>query len=144
MVFFFFQKPEQTKTSHFLLSLVQGHGDNRAKVRKSPRKFPTILNVAFSWQLQIFSQFPKLLQSYLNRRVIIYLEILQGNEGLKLPSPYIFMCCVLFLVAQLCPTLETPQTVACQASLSMGFSRQEYWSGLPFPSPLHLYRECLL
>ena len=29
----------------------------------------------------------------------------------------------------------TPQTVAYQASLSMGFSRQEYWSGLPFPSP---------
>ena len=28
-----------------------------------------------------------------------------------------------------------PWTVACQASLSMGFSRQEYWSGLPFPSP---------
>ena len=26
-------------------------------------------------------------------------------------------------------------TIACQASLSMGFSRQEYWSGLPFPSP---------
>ena len=26
-------------------------------------------------------------------------------------------------------------TVACQASLSMGFFRQEYWSGLPFPSP---------
>ena len=29
----------------------------------------------------------------------------------------------------------TPWTVAHQASLSMGFSRQEYWSGLPFPSP---------
>ena len=28
-----------------------------------------------------------------------------------------------------------PWTVACQAPLSMGFSRQEYWSGLPFPSP---------
>ena len=27
----------------------------------------------------------------------------------------------------------TPRTVAHQASLSMGFSRQEYWSGLPFP-----------
>ena len=26
-------------------------------------------------------------------------------------------------------------TVACQAPLSMGFPRQEYWSGLPFPSP---------
>ena len=39
------------------------------------------------------------------------------------------------LVAQSCPTLATPWTVACQAPLSMGFSRQEYWSGLPFPSP---------
>ena len=29
----------------------------------------------------------------------------------------------------------TPWTVAYQASQSMGFSRQEYWSGLPFPSP---------
>ena len=29
----------------------------------------------------------------------------------------------------------TPWTVAYQASLSMGFSRQECWSGLPFPSP---------
>ena len=31
-------------------------------------------------------------------------------------------------------TLKTPRTVACQAHLSMGFSRQE-WSGLPFPLP---------
>ena len=32
-------------------------------------------------------------------------------------------------------SFATPWTVACQASPSMGFSRQEYWSGLPFPSP---------
>ena len=30
----------------------------------------------------------------------------------------------------------TPWTVAHQAPLSMGFSKQEYWSGLPFPSPM--------
>ena len=36
--------------------------------------------------------------------------------------------------AKSCPTLAIPWTVACQAHLSMGFSRQEYWSGLPFPS----------
>ena len=30
---------------------------------------------------------------------------------------------------------STPWYVTCQASPSMGFSRQEYWSGLPFPSP---------
>ena len=29
----------------------------------------------------------------------------------------------------------TPWSIACQAPLSMGFSRQEYWSGLPFPTP---------
>ena len=31
--------------------------------------------------------------------------------------------------------LVTPRTVAYQAPLFMGFSRQEYWSGVPFPSP---------
>ena len=33
----------------------------------------------------------------------------------------------------------TPWTMACQALLSIGFSRQEYWSGLPFPSPVRKY-----
>ena len=42
------------------------------------------------------------------------------------------------LVAKSCPTLVTPWTVACQAPLSMRFSRQEYWSGLPLPPPGHL------
>ena len=36
------------------------------------------------------------------------------------------------------PTLVTPWTVACQDPVSMGFPRQEYWSGLPFPSPGYL------
>ena len=58
---------------------------------------------------------------------------------------------VLYLVRQLDPTklkkvkslshvwlFATPWTVAYQASLSMRFSRQEYWSGLPFPSPRDL------
>ena len=43
--------------------------------------------------------------------------------------------CFCFLVAKSCPTLATPCTVARQAPLSMGFPRQEYRSGLPFPSP---------
>ena len=38
-------------------------------------------------------------------------------------------------VVKSCLTLVIPWTVACQAPLSMGFSRQEYWSELPFPSP---------
>ena len=34
------------------------------------------------------------------------------------------------------PLFATPWTAACQASLSMGFSRQEYWSELPLSSPV--------
>ena len=40
------------------------------------------------------------------------------------------------LVAKLCPTLATPWTVACQAPLSIGFSRQEYGVGCHFSLPL--------
>ena len=46
-------------------------------------------------------------------------------------------CCLpsRFSHVQLC---ETPWTAAYQASQSMGFSRQEHWSGLSFPSPKHM------
>ena len=37
-------------------------------------------------------------------------------------------------VSMLCRTLGAPWTVACQAPLAMGFSKQQYWSGLPFHS----------
>ena len=40
--------------------------------------------------------------------------------------------------AQSC-LFATPWTVACQAPLSVEFSRQEYWSGLPFPTPEDLH-----
>ena len=43
--------------------------------------------------------------------------------------------CVYLCCSVICPTLCDPWTIARQASPSMGFSRQQYWSGLPFPSP---------
>ena len=48
---------------------------------------------------------------------------------------FLFFC---FHVSVSCSVMSDsviPQTVACQAPLSMEFSRQGYWSGLPFPSP---------
>ena len=51
-----------------------------------------------------------------------FLEII-GTESSESKS---FGCVCLFV---------SPWTVACQASLSIGFFRQGYWSGLPFPSP---------
>ena len=42
------------------------------------------------------------------------------------------------LFTKSCPTLAIPWTVVCQAPLSMGFSRQEHWDGLPCPPPRDL------
>ena len=46
---------------------------------------------------------------------------------------YIYVC--MLSSSSLVRLFATPWTVAHQASLSMGFSRQEYWSGLPCPPP---------
>ena len=54
---------------------------------------------------------------------------------MKISKPYSLSVISGGLVAMSYLTLATPWTVACQALLSMGFSRQKYWSRLPFPSP---------
>ena len=48
------------------------------------------------------------------------------------PERFILRMCFVLLSFK---NSVTPWTAARQAPLSMGFSRQEYWSGLPFPSP---------
>ena len=48
----------------------------------------------------------------------------------------LYYCCCL--VSESCPTLCDPWAVACHAPLSMGFPRQEYQIGLPFPPPWKL------
>ena len=50
---------------------------------------------------------------------------------------YLYIFFLFCLVIELC-LFVTTWTVACQAPLSIGFSRQEYWSGLPFLSPANL------
>ena len=48
-----------------------------------------------------------------------------------------FLICYMHAQLLIVSDSATPQTIAHQASLSMGFFRQEYWSGLPFPLPGH-------
>ena len=57
---------------------------------------------------------------------------------LFLPLLFPFLIFVKVWSAQSCLMLCNPWTAAHQAPLSMGFPRQEYWSGLPFPSPGYL------
>ena len=65
------------------------------------------------------------------------LIIKYSNNKKKLKNEAVVTFLILFScsVTQSCPTLCYPTTVAHQAPLFIGFSRQEYWSGLPFPPP---------
>ena len=58
------------------------------------------------------------------------------------PLSGVALVLLFVLVANLCAILATPWTVACQAPLSMEFSRREYWSGLPlgiYPRKIKAY-----
>ena len=57
---------------------------------------------------------------------------------IKNPSWITFMFILMYEYGQLCLTPGGPGTVALQAPLSMGFSRQKYWSGLPILTPADL------
>ena len=51
------------------------------------------------------------------------------------PGLWGYCCYILPMCSVMSGSFATPWTVASQAPLSMGFFRQEYWSGLPFPPP---------
>ena len=73
----------------------------------------------------------------------------RGAWGCSHPEPVPGQSCMMgeavFLWPSTChaepgtrpPSPRVPETEAHQAPLSLGFSRQEHWSGLPFPSPMH-------
>ena len=73
----------------------------------------------------------------------VYLEINYCVMHMKLTQHYKSILCCCCLVTRLCQTLLQPHGLARQAPLSKEFSRQEYWSGLPFPSSEHLSNQGL-
>ena len=66
---------------------------------------------------------------------VILLEKVSLQINLEMSLPGLLVC--VCLDSNVWP-FATPWTIACQAPLSVGFSRQEYWSGFPFPSPWDL------
>ena len=61
-----------------------------------------------------------------------------GEFGFQALTHQCYSIVCIVLVTQLCPTLCKPMDYNPPGSLSMEFSRQEYWSGWPFPSPREL------
>ena len=59
-----------------------------------------------------------------------------NSMNMSIPIPQFIPWCPFYcLVRSPVRLFQIPQTVACQAPPSMGFFKQEYWSGFPFPSP---------
>ena len=72
-----------------------------------------------------------------SRDIILSTKVCLAKDMVFLVVMYVFELLLLlshFSGVQLC---ATPQMAAHQAPLSLRFSRQEYWSGLPFPPPMH-------
>ena len=65
-------------------------------------------------------------------------EVMCPAHGLMLGTTYYQYVLLLIVYCVSCSTISDSQTLAHQSSLSMGFSRQEYWSGLPCPPPGNL------
>ena len=61
-------------------------------------------------------------------------KVIGGALRLSYKNIYVYICMHAQLLNHVLHFV-IPWTVACQAPLSMGFFRQEYWSGLPFPPP---------
>ena len=83
-------------------------------------------------QLWLWQTFLNKNPSFLKRR----------NLYIVFKKPFLIKMCKMLLLLLLrrfsCVRLcVTPQTAAHQAPPSLGFSNQEHWSGLPFPSPMH-------
>ena len=69
------------------------------------------------------------------------IRVFSNESVLRIRCPGVLTCsnlCVCVKLLQSCLTLFDLWTIARQAPLSMGFSRQEYWSGLPCPPPWDL------
>ena len=68
------------------------------------------------------------------QQIISLKEDFADIQDLLVNNALLLLILSRFSRVQLC---ATPWTAAYQASPSLGFSRQEHWSGLPFPSPMH-------
>ena len=70
----------------------------------------------------------------LQLQLIKFLGVIVFQPTNSFGSPLLLLLLSRFSRVRLC---ATPKMAAHQAPLSLGFSRQEYWSGLPSPSPMH-------
>ena len=105
---------------------------------KSKKSFESLLIHELTHSLEKTQKYEKLMRTALaampeagrNSIMALYHHLGSYNEQL-------YAAAAAAASLQSCPTLCNPIDTAHQAPPSLGFSRQEHWSGLPFPSPRH-------
>ena len=101
----------------------------------------SIVSLVFDFIIRIRMVFPiPILHFFPYNFYMQYVCVTDQNRDSGAGMPWFIVPVMVVVVSSLSSVrlFATPWTTACHASLSMGFSRQEYWSGLPFPPPVHL------
>ena len=89
--------------------------------------------------ISVFISLERFREKFSRRKIFQFLDRCFLFCAISLLSTQTCKYCGGGLVAKSCPTLATPWTGNLPGSSVHGFSRQEYWSGLPFPSPGDLF-----
>ena len=89
------------------------------------------ISTASRWHQKIFSEV------FTHRHFLLCLQVLSEEILLENNFCHIIAAAAAAKSLQLCPTLCDQIDGSPPGFLSLGFSRQEHWSGLPFPSPMH-------
>ena len=84
--------------------------------------------------LAVQEAFKSLLQHYNSKASVLQCS---AFFMVQFSHPYMLLLLLLLSCFSCVQPCVTPMTAAHQAPPSLGFSRQEHWSGLPFPSPMH-------
>ena len=123
-----------------ICSNMNGPRDDHVKWRKSDKE-RQIYDITCKWNIKMMQI---LIYRLSDIKKILWLPkktagLGAGGElnwkfGINIYTLLLLLLLSRFSRVRLC---ATPETAAHQAHLSPGFSRQEHWSGLPFPSPMH-------
>ena len=100
------------------------------------RKFPYLVNVATCVRpLQVAVLLCTLLYGTVNIAVVLIVISSPGRPEASVKQRWCSWFVIILWLLSCVQLFATPRTVACQAPPSVEFTRQEYWSGLSFPSP---------
>ena len=127
--------PRVTKSQTLLSNRAHGNSNDNVNIENIYHFVCTVLSsLNISLYLVLITLFYILMQFVISQLLNIQTQTKIAKLSISSMLLLLLLLISRFSHVQFC---VTPQTAAHQDPPSLGFSRQEYWSGLPFPSPMH-------